>query len=270
MTLITVPSSLSNFLNKQVVQIPKIIHQTYISLEKLPKVWKDTPVTWQKYHPDWKYKFWSDDDCKQMVSQHFPEFLETYNSYKHNIQRADAIRPMVLYLYGGLYVDCDIQPIRSVEDLFYQDNEVYLVRSSNGNVVTNCFMASKPKVKFWKLIIDEMYNRAKSPNIFWSLSKHIEVMYTTGPMFIDKMFNQYKNTFKFYFLPREYIIPTKCGLCAEKPCISLFGYTKILEGSSWVNIDTRVLNFLACNYPNILVCLALGFLIYNLYKYIKL
>ena len=42
------------------------------------------------------------------MAQHYPHLLETFKSYPFNIQRADAIRYMVLEHYGGVYIDLDI------------------------------------------------------------------------------------------------------------------------------------------------------------------
>lgn len=268
MSLVTIPDSLLDSIPfKPEVNIPKIIHQTYKSLEQLPNVWKDTPAEWKRYHPDWKYCFWSDKDCRQFVNDQFPDFLETYDGYEYNIQRADAIRPMVLYFFGGLYADCDIQPVKSFDDLFYADHDLYLIRTSNGNVVTNCLMASKPKVRFWRLVIDEMKYRAANPSMFW-IGKHISVMYTTGPMLVNSVFNENESKLDVSFLPREFIVPSSCGTCVPKPCTAPMGYTKLLEGSSWIEYDTMMYNFLMCKYPNLLVIFAVAFLLYNMYAYL--
>jgi len=52
-------------------------------------------------HPQYDFMFWDDDNSKEFVAQEFPEILPTWNSYPHLIQRADSLRYMVLYKYGG-------------------------------------------------------------------------------------------------------------------------------------------------------------------------
>src|SRR5579872_6241508 len=91
------------------IYIPKIIHQTYKSIHELPDIWKNSPSSWRMQHPQWTYKFWSDSDNELLVKTHFPWFLKTYNKMEYAIQKADVIRYMFLYQYGGLYVDCDIE-----------------------------------------------------------------------------------------------------------------------------------------------------------------
>src|SRR5437868_4915078 len=54
------------------------------------------------------YFLWTDDRSIRFLALYYPWFLPTYNNYKYDIQRADAIRYFVLYHYGGIYLDTDI------------------------------------------------------------------------------------------------------------------------------------------------------------------
>jgi len=38
----------------------------------------------------------------------YPWFLETFDSYPYNIERADVIRYFALYHFGGIYLDLDL------------------------------------------------------------------------------------------------------------------------------------------------------------------
>jgi len=81
--------------------IPKIIHQSW-KTKKLPKrfqVWSDS---WKRNHPGWEYNLWTDQENQTLVEVHFPWFLVHYNKLKTMIQKADTVRYMYLYKYGGL------------------------------------------------------------------------------------------------------------------------------------------------------------------------
>jgi mannosyltransferase OCH1-like enzyme len=251
-------------------KISKYIHQTYISIETLPNIWKNTPDSWKKQHPDWTYMFWSDVDCLKLVKEKFPWFLQTYKGFEYNIQRADAIRPMILYEYGGIYADCDIQSIKPFDDLFYEYHDIYLIRTPNNNVVTNCLMASgKPGIEFWLHVLNEMKYRYNNPSMLW-IGKHITVMYTTGPMMLNYIYNKHHKTTDILFLPRELLLPSECGTCSSKPCFTISSYTSLLEGSSWVGYDTICFNFIMCSYPRLLVLIVIAFLLYTFYNQTKL
>lgn len=267
---IVIPTNLINDFPEIVkgieVKIPKIIHQTYKSIEKLPEVWKNTPQSWINNHPEWEYVFWSDDDCRNYIQKHFPWFLEVFDGYEYPIQRADAIRYCILYMQGGLYADCDIESIKPLDDLFYEDSEIYLIKTPANDVVTNCFMASKPKSEFWNIVLKEMVYRFKNPSILW-IGKHWKVMYTTGPMMLNYVFNKYKTQFTINFLPRELLLPTCCNICSEKPCHSPYGYTKLLPGCSWNALDSTLYNWLYCNCYTLLLFITVSVIIFLYIKY---
>ena len=52
-------------------------------------------------HPQYEFRFWNDETAEGFVAQEFPEMLDTWHSYRYLIQRADSLRYMVLYKYGG-------------------------------------------------------------------------------------------------------------------------------------------------------------------------
>ena len=40
----------------------------------------------------WEYKLWTDKDNRRLIKNHYAWFLDTYDSYRENIQRVDAAR----------------------------------------------------------------------------------------------------------------------------------------------------------------------------------
>lgn len=248
-------------LNNLTVNIPKIIHQTYKSLEQLPKVWKETPNSWKYKNPEWEYKFWSDEDNRNLVKTNFPWFLSTYDSYQYPIQRADAIRYMILYTYGGMYSDMDIFCRKSIDDLYYKDFDVYLLKTPNTDIVTNCLMASKKGSKFWIMVLENMIKLQKEPSILW-LTKHLTVMNTTGPSMLENMYQLYDKKDTIKFLPTEFLFPRTCNVCSEKPCTDEGCYTVILNGSSWCSLDSTIFSFIYCNYHYLLPIILISIIIY--------
>ena len=66
----------------------KIIHQTW-KTNIVPEAWKESQDKWQELYPDWEYKLWTDEDNLNLIKSDFPQYLEQYNNYQYNIQRAD-------------------------------------------------------------------------------------------------------------------------------------------------------------------------------------
>jgi hypothetical protein len=79
---------------------------------------------WADRHRTWGYHFWNDSRTEEshenpntaaFVRKHFPFFLPTWHKLCYRIHRFDVARYMWLYVYGGVYVDLDIEPLRSLE-----------------------------------------------------------------------------------------------------------------------------------------------------------
>jgi inositol phosphorylceramide mannosyltransferase catalytic subunit len=266
--IVTIPESLKKELpHKFDVKIPRIIHQTYISIEKLPEVWKDTPESWKQHNPDWQYMFWSDEDCRKLVEKEFPDFLPIFDAYPYAIQRADAIRPILMYVYGGVYADCDIACKKPIDDLFYKDHDCYLIHQSSGlEIITNCLIASKPKVPFWLAIIDEMVARFHNPSMLW-IGKHLIVEQTTGPMLYQAVYDEFPGKSDIGILPKEFVLPSVCNICSEKPCTTKESYTVMLRGESWCEGDSAFYNVMSCNYHYLLMFFAVSLVTFVFYIY---
>jgi len=91
--------------------IPKIIHQIYWDFtennKQIPEEWLKFSKNIKNSNSNWEYKLWDYKDCIKLLEEHYPWFLEIYKNYKYPIQKADAIRPFILYHYGGIYLDLD-------------------------------------------------------------------------------------------------------------------------------------------------------------------
>ena len=244
--------------------IPKIIHLTYKSKEEILPEWKDVISSWEKTNPTWKVIFWSDKDNEQLVKDKFPWFYNVYKNLKHNIQRADAIRCCYLFEYGGLYIDMDYLPLRSIDNIFYNndknknDNQVYLTLNTSGLCMINSFMASKPKCDFWLEYLRNIMKSIKQNKFYFT--KHFEVFNTTGPLQLTKTFNNTNNVVGL-------INPAKihpcdiCDLGNEGKCSSI--YLKKIKGQSWNSFDTYFLNWIYCNkVKSVLIFFIVLFVLY--------
>jgi len=246
------------------VKIPKIIFQTCWSHE-IPNKWKISPKSIKALMSGWKYVLMDDNENREFVKKHFPDFLPYYDAFPYNIQRADAIRYCWLYVHGGIYMDLDFEVQHPLDSLFTSDTDVYLVHSGNiGSYVTNSFMASKPGAKFWLEVIEEM----KKPLNWFYLGKHTTVMNSTGPIMLSHVA---KNSETVYVnLPRTLIMP--CSICNIE-CADCSSYLKPLKGSSWTGWDTTFLNFWLCNWKYVvsfLICMLILILVFYILQWVGL
>jgi mannosyltransferase OCH1-like enzyme len=184
--------------------IPKIIHQTWETMD-MPCEWQDCVRSWQECHPHWEYRLWTDDDRRRFVEQRYPEFLDIFDSYSYDIQRADAIRYFVLHKYGGLYVDLDLECLRPVDDIL--SNRTFVIGRQPGRhakvhgedtLVGNAFMASVPGHRFLLEIVGTI--KTINPRI----TSHDEVLSTTGPVMIDSVLRKYAGN--DVFILEDYVV----------------------------------------------------------------
>ena len=171
--------------------IPKIIHQTW-KTEDIPSDWQPLVESWKNFHPNWKYMFWSDQSGLEFVESEFPDFYDTYQSYSYGIQRADALRYLLLQHYGGLYVDMDFECLRSFDNLISKSKLLigweptkHLAEFDHSKVICNALIASEQNHPFWHHVIGYLKNNNQKVLI------HSDVLCTTGPRMLQQVFEKY-------------------------------------------------------------------------------
>ncbi len=196
------------------LRIPKIIHQTWKD-ENLPKAFQILSETWREMLPGWEYRLWTDDMNRKFVRTHYPDFLEKYDAYPKNIQRADAIRYLLLQTYGGLYVDLDfecLEPefITLLEDAdFVVGKEPYAHSDRYGMeyIICNALMASVPNNPFLEYVIQRMTNHPHG----WNVKKGEDILNSTGPFLLTDAYKSYHKKEGVKLIEPERIYPIKLG-----------------------------------------------------------
>jgi mannosyltransferase OCH1-like enzyme len=246
---------------------PKIIHQIYNFWDnKTPSKIRERMDNWKNTHPDFKYILWNKKKSRDFIKKKYNWFLPIWDRYPYTIQCADAIRYFILYEYGGIYSDIDLDPVKPIDGLLqkYSDKNILLYKSPNSGLITNDFMVSKKGMSFWK---KSWYELIKNHNVDY-YSKHITVMYSTGPLLLDYVYEQHKNRKNgAYCVPTSII--NNCDIASIKPCYNKGAYLRRYDGNSWHSIDSSILNIMYKNkfLISIIICIILAFTIYNLYKH---
>ena len=237
--LLDLPASL-------IEMIPHIIHQTWKN-NRIPAVWKEAVERCKNIHKTFKYMLWTDDTMKKFVKEEYPEFYKTYNAYPNPIQRCDAFRYLVLYKYGGIYIDMDLKCNKILTPLLKYD--LVLVKSSNYDTITNSFIISTPKNLFIKYCIDNLEKYKDSYSIF---GKHVHIMNSTGPFFINNMAKEYglKKKDNYYILSKKEF-SGDCNFCTINQCKGGTYFQHVI-GNSWHSLDSTILNTCMCIYKKII------------------
>lgn len=97
--------------------IPKVIHYCWFGRGILPDLYKRCIESWYKYCPDYKVVEWNEDNCDLM------ENAFAYQAYKMKKYGfvPDYFRLKIIYEQGGIYLDTDVELLRSLDDLRYNE-----------------------------------------------------------------------------------------------------------------------------------------------------
>ena len=93
--------------------IPKIIHYCWFGHNPLPQSALKCINSWKKFFPDYEIKEWNEDnfDVNCIIYTR-----EAYERKKYAFV-SDYARFYVLYKYGGLYFDTDVEVIKPMDDI---------------------------------------------------------------------------------------------------------------------------------------------------------
>ena len=237
---------------------PRIIHQTWKN-NIIPKHWQISQDEWKRLHPDWTYMFWTDDMNFIYIKTHYPQFLNTYENFRYGIQRADAIRYIILKDFGGVYSDLDIVPNKSLDSYDFGDQDVYLIKSANTPCAyTNSFMISKPNIPLWNDMIE--YTTNYKPE-WYSRGKHLRVMLSTGPLAFTRVISKYEHTISI--LPAT-LFNSMSVKDIQDNMRNTTSYLYSITGNSWHEYDSKIINFFFTHHE-ILILIFILLIIYMLH-----
>lgn len=188
------------------VSIPKLIIQTW-STDQIPSSLRMNRESVSKHMPDWSHVFMNALEMREFASLYFPEFIGMYDSYAHDLQRAQAFRYMWLFINGGLYLDLDTTLEAPIDHLFYEGNGLFLVRDSGKRQYSSSFMASTAGHPFWLQMLEAM-KIAPYEKPIWARGRRLSISHTTGDAVLTKTFEN--GTIPATVIPRK-ILPVSRG-----------------------------------------------------------
>ena len=93
--------------------IPKIIHLCWLSGDPYPEKIQKCLASWKKHLPDYEIMLW---DTNRFDVNSTAWTKEAFEAHKYAFV-ADYIRFYAVYHYGGIYLDSDVEVLKSFDDL---------------------------------------------------------------------------------------------------------------------------------------------------------
>jgi hypothetical protein len=139
--------------------IPKIIHACWLGSAKMPEEQVKYIEGWKKLHPDYEIKIWTDET--------FSKYYDDSNFVKEAIKRnkygflSDYFRFTVLYEFGGIYVDTDVEMFKPLDE--FLDSKMFMGYIFDTSIGTALFGTEpkNPLMLEWKKILEEDFDKKK-------------------------------------------------------------------------------------------------------------
>lgn len=183
--------------------IPKIIHYVWLGGKPLSAFAKKCIKSWKKFCPDYEIKQWDESNfnihqnlyCKQAIEEKKWAFASDY------------IRLKVLYEFGGIYLDTDVEILKSLDD--FLQNKAFIGFETEKFLSTAIIGAEKNN-KWIETFLNDYNNRKfKKPNGDLDLTTNVVVAtkLTTKNYKQFKLNNQKQNLDNLTIYPKDYFSP---------------------------------------------------------------
>ncbi len=135
--------------------IPKVIHYCWFGRGPKSELSERCIASWKKLFPEYEIKEWNEDNFDVNI---IPYTAEAYRNKKYAFV-SDYARFWILYNYGGIYFDTDVEVIKDMSPILARGP--YLgceLTYKDGNyiphVATGLGMAAVAGMEFYKKILD--------------------------------------------------------------------------------------------------------------------
>lgn len=131
--------------------IPKIIHACWFGGKPLPKVYSQYIDGWKRLHPSWEVKIWTEKEFETYLG------TSSFVNYCINKQKwgflADYFRLVVLYKFGGVYCDTDVEMFKPLD--CFLDNKIFMCFIFD-DLIGTATIGSEPKNPIIKAWLDQI------------------------------------------------------------------------------------------------------------------
>lgn len=231
--------------------IPKIIHYCWFGRNPLPELAKKCIDSWKKYCPEYEIIEWNEDNFDVMSNDYV---REAYQSSKWAFV-TDYVRLYALYNYGGVYMDTDVEILKSI-DVFLKE-KAFSGFEAKDRIPTGIMACEKNFELFGKLL--SSYENRKFINEDGSLNLTTNVTYITNECINEGLvLNGEKQTLAgFTLYPAEVFCPK--DVQTHELNITKNSYTIHHFDGSWIpqNVKNKqkIIRILGPKLTNILVLL---------------
>ncbi len=188
--------------------IPKKFHRIWFGARQRPEQYDMYWDMWKVLHPDWEFHTWTEENLPSLINQFaYDRVEETAKScgiqMSHEravaVMRADIVAYELVYRYGGVYLNCDMYPLKTFELL--RDSKAFLGMEDEYHVC-NAVMGGEPDHPLYGTTIR---NLNQSLLMYDSIGMEV----ATGPQHLTRVWRG--GNYDVTILPREAFYPVHHG-----------------------------------------------------------
>lgn len=109
--------------------------------------------TWERLHPTWEHRLWTEDNLPELENAELFARAETIAPGHEGQFRADTARYELLYRFGGVYVDADLEALRPIDELL-PGRSCFVGWEAPGVWINNACMGAEPGHPFLADLVD--------------------------------------------------------------------------------------------------------------------
>ena len=222
--------------------IPKIIHYCWFGNNPLPQLAIKCINSWKQYFPEYEIKEWNENNFDVNI---IPYTKEAYKAKKYAFV-SDYARFWILYNYGGLYFDTDVEFIKPIHDIIEHGNFMGCENQSGKQIAVapGLGIGSHSHHRFYKEIL-KYYENIHFINNDGSYNQTTVVEYTTNLLLNKGLVNSssIQNIDNIIIYPSEYF----CPLDYQTSLLSITSNTRSIHHycASWQNKTQKLYKYIA-------------------------
>lgn len=130
--------------------IPKVIHYCWFGRNEKPELAKKCIKSWKKKCPKYKIIEWNEDNYDLLSA---PLYVQQAYKAKKWAFVTDYVRLDIVYRYGGVYLDTDVQLIKNIDHLL--NNQAFFGFENETEINTGLGFGAEPKNSVVRLMLDD-------------------------------------------------------------------------------------------------------------------
>ncbi|MGH3788616.1 MAG: glycosyltransferase family 32 protein [Pseudonocardiaceae bacterium] len=185
--------------------IPRVLHRIWLGNRPRPAFYDDYWQQWAALHPGWDLHTWTERSIPPLRNQaeYDPcapaagDGILADDELAAVVQRSHIAAYELVWRFGGVYVDCAMQPLRPLDELL---DFPALAGLGDDRYMCNAVLGGEPRSPFFDAVISELPFRVAT-------NPHAGVEVQTGPHLLTAIWREHPELIA--------VLPREAFLCAH-------------------------------------------------------